>query len=84
VEVERNTDKTIEQCQTKWRNSHQVSGGKMFLACDNCSCMGNIRSEIDYCLGNRSLFVSLTNLSDLQAGKRGAGDRIWLEVKQKG
>jgi len=34
--------------------------------------------------GNRLLVVSLTNLADLQAGKRGEGDRIWLEVKQKG
>lgn len=84
VEVERDTDKNIEQRQAKWRNFHQASGGKMFVVCDNRSCMRNIRSEINYCLGNKSLVVSLTNLADLQTGKRGDGDRIWLEVKQKG
>lgn len=84
VEVERDTDKNIEQRQAKWRNFHQASGGRMFVVCDNRSCMRNIRSEINYCLGNKSLVVSLTNLADLQAGKRGEGDNIWLEVKQKG
>lgn len=84
VEVERDTDKNIEQRQAKWRNFYQASGGRMFVVCDNRSCMRNIRSEINYCLGNRSLVVSLTNLADLQAGKRGDGDSIWLEVKQKG
>ena len=83
VEVERDTDKNIEQRQAKWRNFHQSSGGRMFVVCDNRSCMRNIRSEINYCLGNRSLVVFLTNLADLQAGKRGEGDNIWLEVKQK-
>ncbi|NPV75163.1 MAG: hypothetical protein HPY59_02190 [Anaerolineae bacterium] len=84
VEVERDTDKSIEQRQAKWRNFHQASGGKMFVVCDNRTCMRNIRSEINYCLGNRSLVVSLTNLADLQVGKRGEGDYIWLEVKKKG
>ncbi|MDI6694261.1 MAG: hypothetical protein QME21_04385 [Anaerolineales bacterium] len=84
VEVERDVDKNLEQRQAKWRNFHHASGGKMFVVCDNRSCMRNIRSEINYCLGNRSLVVSLTNLADLQTGKRGEGDRIWLEVKQKG
>jgi len=41
--------------------------------------MRNIRSEINYCLGNKPLVVLLTNL---QIGKRGDGDKIWLEVKQ--
>lgn len=84
VEVERDTDKSIEQRQAKWRNFHQASGGRMFVVCDNRSCMRNIRSEINYCLGNRSLVISLTNLADLQAGKRGESDGIWLEVKNKG
>ncbi len=85
VEVERDTDKNIEQRQAKWRNFHQASGGKMFVVCDNRSCMRNIRSEINYCLGNMAVVVvSLTNLADLQAGKRGEGDNIWLEIKRKG
>lgn len=83
IEVERDTDKNIEQRQAKWHNFYQASGGKMFVVCDNRSCMRNIRSEINYCLGHRSLVVSLTNLADLQAGKRGEGDRIWLVVKEK-
>lgn len=84
VEVERDTDKNVEQRQAKWRNFHQASGGRMFVVCDNRSCMRNIRSEINYCLGNILLVISLTNLADLQAGKRGEGDGIWLEVKNKG
>lgn len=83
VEVERDVDKNIEQRQAKWRNLHQASGGRMFVVCDNRSCMRNIRSEINYCLGNKSLVVSLTNLADLQTGKRGDGDGIWLEIKRK-
>jgi hypothetical protein len=45
--------------------------------------MRNIRSEIDYCLGNKPLVVSSTRPADLQAGNQGDGDRIWLEVMQK-
>ena len=84
VEVERDTDKNIEQRQAKWRNFHQASGGNMFVVCDNRSCMRNIRSEINYCLGNRSLAISMTNLADLQAGKRGEGDSVWLEARNRG
>ncbi|MEN4011368.1 MAG: hypothetical protein ROW48_05000 [Bellilinea sp.] len=84
VEVERDTDKNIEQRQAKWRNFYQASGGKMFVVCDNRSCMRNIRSEINYCLGNKSLVVSLTNLADLQAGKRGEGNSVWLEARKRG
>ena len=83
VEVERDTDKNIEQRQAKWRNFYQASGGKMFVVCDNRSCMRNIRSEINYCLGNKPLVVSLTNLADLQAGKRGDGDSVWLEARNR-
>ena len=84
VEVERDVDKNLEQRQAKWRNFHPASGGRMFVVCDNRSCMRNIRSEINYCLGNMSLVVSLTNLADLQAGKRGEGDSIWLEMRNRG
>ena len=48
--------------------------------CDNRSCMRNIRSEINYCLGNKQPVISLTNLADMQAGKRGEGDSVWLSV----
>ncbi|MBN1814686.1 MAG: hypothetical protein JXA14_22795, partial [Anaerolineae bacterium] len=84
VEVERDTDKNIEQRQAKWRNFYQASGGKMFVVCDNRSCMRNIRSEINYCLGNKQLVISLTNLADLQAGKRGDEDSVWLEARNRG
>ena len=83
VEVEHDVDKNLEQRQAKWRNFYQASGGMMFVVCDNRSCMRNIRSEINYCLGNKQVVVSLTNLADLQAGNRGEIDSIWLEVKQK-
>jgi hypothetical protein len=84
VEVERDVDKNLEQRQAKWRNFYQASGGRMFVVCDNRSCMRNIRSEINYCRGNKQLFVSLTNLADLQAGKRGDGDSVWLEARNRG
>jgi len=84
VEVERDANKNLEQRQAKWRNFYQASGGRMFVVCDNRSCMRNIRSEINYCLGNRFLVVSLTNLVDLQTGKRGEGDSVWLEVRNRG
>lgn len=83
VEVERDVDKNLEQRQAKWRNFYQASGGRMFVVCDNRSCMRNIRSEINYCLGNRSLVVSLTNLADLQSGRRGEGDSVWLEARNR-
>ena len=47
VEVERDSDKNIEQRQAKWHNFYQTSGGKMFVVCDNSSCMRNIRGEIN-------------------------------------
>jgi hypothetical protein len=43
----------------------------MFVVCDNRSCMRNIRIDINYCLGNKLLVVSITNLADLQIGKQG-------------
>jgi hypothetical protein len=84
VEVERDANKNRKQRQAKWRNIYKACGGRMFVACDNRSCMCNIRSEINYCLRNRLLVVSLTNLADLQTGKSGEGDSIWLEIKQRG
>jgi hypothetical protein len=84
VEVERDTDKNKEQRQAKWRKFYQASGGNLFVVCDNRTCMRNIRSEINYCLGNRALVISLTNLADLQAGKRGEGDNVWLEARKRG
>jgi hypothetical protein len=73
MEAEREYDKNIEQRQAKWRNFYQASGERMLLVCDNRFCKRNIRSEINYCLGNRALVVSLPNLVDLQAGMRGEG-----------
>lgn len=56
----------------------------MFVVCDNRSCMRNIRSEINYSLGNKSVIISWTKRTDMQTGKRGDEDSIGLEVKQKG
>ena len=74
--MERDTDKNLEQ--------RQASGGKMFVVCDNRSCMRNVRSETNYCPGNMAVVVSLTNLANLQAGKRGEGDSVWLEARNRG
>jgi hypothetical protein len=84
VEVEREANKDIEQRQAKWRNFYQASGGRLYVVCDNKSCMRSIRSEINYALGSQPALISLTNLSDLHSGKRGDGESIWLEVKKKG
>jgi hypothetical protein len=69
VEVERDVKKYLKQRKAKWRNFYQASGGRMFVVCDNHSSMRNIRSEINYCLGNKQVVVSLTNPDDLQTGK---------------
>jgi hypothetical protein len=61
----------------------EVRGVMISVEEDKRSCMRNIRSEINYCLENKPLVVSLTNLADLQAGKRGEGDRIWLEARNR-
>jgi hypothetical protein len=84
VEVEREANKDIEQRQAKWRNFHQASGGVMYVFCDNKSGMNRIISEMNYALGNRSAIIFLTNLAELQAGKRGNGDSIWLKTRRKG
>jgi hypothetical protein len=83
VEVERDANKNREQRQAKWHNFYQASSGRMFIVCDNRSCMRNIRSEINYFLGKKPAVVSLTNLADLQGGKRGEGDSIWLEARNR-
>ena len=38
-------------------------------------CMRNICSEINFCLGNKTLIVSLTNLADQQTWERSDSDR---------
>ena len=64
-----------------WLNFYHASGGHLYVVCENRSSMRNIRSEINYCLGNQQAEIFLTNLAELQAGKRGDGDSIWLETK---
>ena len=49
------------------------------VVCYNRSCMRNIRSESNYCLVNKQLVVSLTNLEDLQTGQRGDGEAFGLK-----
>lgn len=57
VEVEGDTDKNVEQHQAKWCNFYQLIDGKVFVVCDNRSCMHNICSEINYYLRNKLLVV---------------------------
>jgi hypothetical protein len=84
VEVERGANKDLEKRQAKWRNFYQASGGRIHVVCDNRTCMRNIRSEINYFLGKQQAAVFLTNLADLQAGKRGVGESVWLDIKRRG
>jgi hypothetical protein len=81
VEVEVEANKNHEQRQAKWRNALQASGGEIYVFCDNRSCMRSIRSEINFSLGRQAGQCSLTNLVDLQAGKRAADGGIWLDVR---
>ena len=52
--LERDAVKNLEQRQVKWRNFYQASGDRIFVVCDNRTCMCSIRSEINYCLGKSS------------------------------
>jgi len=81
IEVEVEANKNHEQRQAKWRNAFQASGGEIYVFCDNRSCMRAIRSEINFSLGRQAGQCSLTNLVDLQAGKRAADGGIWLDVR---
>ncbi|MDD5369140.1 MAG: hypothetical protein PHQ40_08645 [Anaerolineaceae bacterium] len=83
LEVEREANKDREKRQAKWLNFYEASQGKLYVACDNRTCMRSIRSEINFSLGNRPGIVHLTNLTDLQSGKRGEGDSLWLEVRKR-
>ena len=81
VEVEAGANKNHEQRQAKWRNALQASGGEIYVFCDNRSCMRSIRSEINFSLGRQAVQCCLTNLADLQVGKRAADGGIWLDVR---
>jgi hypothetical protein len=75
-------NKKDEQRQVKWRNAVQAISREIYIFCDNCSCMRSIRSEINFSLGRLARQCFLTNLADLQAGKRAADGGIWLDVRQ--
>jgi hypothetical protein len=81
VEVEVDANKNHEQRQAKWRNALQASGGEIYVFCDNRSCMRSNRSEINFSLGRQAGQCYLTNLADLQAGKRATDGGIWLDVR---
>lgn len=83
IEVEVEANKNQEQRQTKWRNALQASGGQIYAFCDNRSCMRAIRSEINFSLGRQVGQCCLTNLVDLQAGKRASDGGIWLGYPAK-
>jgi len=44
--------------------------------------MRSIRSEINFNLSRQAGQYGLTNLADLQAGKRAADGEIWLDVRK--
>ncbi|MFZ6029548.1 MAG: hypothetical protein ACOYYS_17685 [Chloroflexota bacterium] len=83
VEVEIDSHKNREQRKAKWHNFYQAGGGCLYVVCDNRSCMKSIVSEINLALGTRPAVTHLTNLADLQAGKRGEQGSIWLQVRKR-
>jgi hypothetical protein len=62
-------------------NLHQLTQGNLHVVCQNRECMRAVRNQINHALGARAASIHLTNLTDVQAGKRGDGGSIWLEVK---
>ncbi len=82
IEVETEANKNREQRQAKWRNALTAGGSQLYVFCDNRACMRSIRSEINFSLGRQAGQYFLTNLVDLQAGKRASDTGIWLEVRQ--
>ena len=81
IEVERDASKNSVR-QAKWRNFHAATGGKLYIICDNRTCMRAIRSEVtSLLLQHTPGDLYITNLADLQAGKRGQGNSIWLEMR---
>ena len=82
IEVEVEANKNQVQRQAKWHNALQASGGQIYVFCDNRSCMRSIRSEINFSLGRQAGQCCLTNLADLQAGKRASDGGIWLDARQ--
>jgi hypothetical protein len=81
IEVERDTHKNSERLP-KWRNFHAATGGKLYIICDNRTCMRATRNEItDVLLRHTPGDLHITNLADLRAGKRGEDGSIWLEKR---
>ncbi|MGA2110587.1 MAG: hypothetical protein ABSG98_00385 [Anaerolineales bacterium] len=67
----------------RWPILHELTRGNLYVICDSRACMYRTRNQINYVLGTRPVSIHLTNLSDLQAGKRGEGKTIWLESKSR-
>ena len=82
IEVETEANKNREQRQAKWRNALQAGGSQLYVFCDNRACMRSIRSEINFSLGRQAGQYFLTNLVDLQAGKRASDGGIWLDARR--
>jgi hypothetical protein len=67
----------------RWLILHELTRGNLYVICDSRACMYLVRNQINYALGTRPVSIHLTNLSDLQGGKRGEGGSIWLEAKRR-
>ncbi len=79
VEVERDTRKSLRE--HKWQNAHSAGGGKIYVICENRTCMSTIRNEVEYTIVDYTLYIS--NIPDLLAGKRGENESVWMEVWKK-
>ena len=82
IEVEAEANKNREQRLAKWRNALQANGGCLYIFCDNRPCMKSVRSEINFALGRNVEQCFMTNLAELQTGKRAVDGGIWLDVRQ--
>jgi len=58
----------------RWLRLHELIGGNLYVICDSRACIFMVRNQINYALGTRLVSLHLTNLVDLQAGKRGEGE----------
>jgi hypothetical protein len=81
IEVETDAHQNREQRLVQWRSALQANGGRIYIICDSPSSMRSIRSEFNFALGRQAGGCYLTNLADLQAGKRAQDGGIWLDTR---
>lgn len=88
VEVERETYKGQPRVE-KWRNLHAATQGELYIICENCACLCQVRNETNQVLQEMKYTRCLTDLHSL-CGNPGRGilpkrnprdGSMWIEKK---